>query len=99
MPQHKRSKTNTKYFDDLPRIKDKKQLAYEKSRSLANLVTQRSYLLVETREKRKKIYNLSMEINSIQNELASLFSTMNKDGVKNGLERPMLAAEDRLDIP
>ena len=74
-----RSKINDKYFEKIPNLKKPKvetsrnEIALEKSMALADLVGQRTKVLRESREIRKRLYNLSQEIHSIEIELSELF--------------------------
>ena len=69
----RRTKTNTTYFADIPKAKDAKRLAWERGMALARLVSQRTIILRESREIRKKLYNLSQEIHSIELELVMVY--------------------------
>ena len=64
---NKKSKTNTTFFQDIPKI-DKRERALLICKALANYTQQRNILLEDIREQRKKIYNLSLEINRLHEE-------------------------------
>ena len=72
-----RKKNNDKYFDVIPKVEkvqDNNRIIIAKSQALGNLVTERTKILRESRDIRKKLYNLSQEIHSIEQEIAEFFS-------------------------
>ena len=69
---YRKSRTDNTYFMDIPKKKDdleqNKSKALAICKALANYTSQRTMLLEEIREQRKKIYNLSLEINRLHEE-------------------------------
>ena len=77
MSRRLRKKNNDKYFDVIPKVEkvqDNNRIIIAKSQALGNLVTERTKILRESRDIRKKLYNLSQEIHSIEQEIAEFFS-------------------------
>jgi nucleoid-associated protein YejK len=72
LAKFRKSKTDTTYFMDIPKKKDdletNKSKALALCKALANYTSQRSMPLDEIRDQRKKIYNLSLEINRLHEE-------------------------------
>ena len=76
MSRRLRKKNNDKYFDVIPKVEkvqDNNRIIIAKSQALGNLVTERTKILRESRDIRKKLYNLSQEIHSIEQEIAEFF--------------------------
>ena len=79
MSRRLRKKNNDKYFDVIPKVEKEMSksgfgIILAKSQALGNLVTERTKILRESRDIRKKLYNLSQEIHSIEQEIAEFFS-------------------------
>jgi len=77
MAKYRRSKINDKYFETIPKpttISKSNEIILAKSQALGNLVTERTKILRESREIRKKLYNLSQEIHSIEHEIADFYN-------------------------
>jgi hypothetical protein len=68
----KKSKTNSTFFEDIPKVydlRDRQRIALEKCKSLSKLTWERRSLQEQYREVHKNIYNLSLEINRLHEEI------------------------------
>lgn len=76
MPRVKRSKNNDKYFEVIPQKKteiSRDGEALKMTKTLANLIRIRTRILNDSREIRKKLYNVSKEIHELEADISDLF--------------------------
>jgi len=73
MARVKKTKNNPTYFEVIPKVSKKNELALEYSMELGKLVAIRTGKVVEQRQLHKEIYNLSVDIHEIESKLAEMF--------------------------
>lgn len=85
MTKRIRSKTNTVYFSDIPKPEAWREDLFKIMRDRYRLRTQRTMLVEEARELRKRIYGFSTQINALQEQEDKIIMShvINKNGDMN----------------